>query len=739
MPSERPGFEAPPNPPDESRHRRRDLILLISATAGFLVLLVLETMLPEISDSKSPAGNIIFFLLINLNLILLGLLAFLLTRNLVRLVLERRRGIFGSRLRTRLVLSFVGLALVPSAFLFFAAQVFLNSAFESWFNVRIERALENAMQVTQSYYQFAADNAVYFARAVADDAGKQAPSTDPAVLERFADDQQRRLNVGAIELIGPDGGTLARSEIVALKKHVIRRSPRNIARVLAGETTVDTLRFGKADIVRVAAPVHQGNGAISAVLVDYYVPRSVSRKARAAGRSYAEYRQLAAMKQPIENQYILTLALITLVLIFSASWVGFQQAKSITVPLQRLEEGTREVAQGNWAYRIDAGHDEETGVLVDSFNQMTADLEKINAELNERRKYLESILGNITAGVVSLDARGNITTVNRAAELMLGVRLVHVRGKHWSEAFARSDLEPLGEVLQQLSQAPRREATGQLKLAGVDQVITVLASATNVFADDDRRRGAILFLENVTHLLRVERMEAWREVARQVAHEIKNPLTPIQLSAQRVRKRYAQLLSQPEGALLDECTRTIISQVDALKRLVSEFSNFARLPPSELARRDLNELAEEALALFREGHPEARFALAADPRLPLLELDGDAIKRALVNMVDNALAACEGAERPAQIAVATRYDAEHGVIELEVADNGAGMRPETKMRLFEPYFSTKKHGTGLGLAIVSSIVADHHAYIRVYDNRPAGTRFVITFPVREPAPRAVAV
>ena len=712
------------------------MIILIASLLVFLVFLVLETMLPEISDSKSPSRNITFFLLINLNLILLGLLVYLFTRNVVRLVLERRRRMFGSRLRTRLVFSFIGLALIPSAFLFFAAQVFLNSAFESWFNVRIENALEDSMEVTHSYYQLAADNAVYFARSIGDQLGQ----VEIAKLAAFIAAKRRELNLGGIEVLSSDGTTLARAEIPALQQEPIRRSKRRIQRVLAGETTIETIRYGKADIVRVAAPVPHGAGAtIGAVMVDSFVPRNISRKARAAARSYDEYRRLAGMKQPIENQYILTLALITLVLIFSASWVGFQQAKSITVPLQRLEEGTREVAQGNWTYRIEAGHDEETEVLVQSFNQMTADLEKINAELIERRKYLESILANITAGVVSFNEQGQVTTFNRAAELMLGLRLPQARGRHWTAVFARPDLEAIREVLQQVTDMPRRAAERQIKLAGGDQVVTALASATAVFDDNGVQHGSILFLENVTHLLRVERMEAWREVARQLAHEIKNPLTPIQLSAQRLRKRYASLLGQEDGALLDECTRTIVSQVEALKRLVNEFSRFARLPAAELAPHDLNQLAEEALALYREGHPEARFVLHPAESLPLLDLDGDAIKRALVNMIDNALAACQATgDRAPEIEITTRHDPERGVIDLEVADNGIGMRPEVKLRLFEPYFSTKKDGTGLGLAIVSSIVADHHAYIRVFDNRPAGSRFVITFPLRQRPTQQVA-
>jgi two-component system nitrogen regulation sensor histidine kinase NtrY len=229
-------------------------------------------------------------------------------------------------------------------------------------------------------------------------------------------------------------------------------------------------------------------------------------------------------------------------------------------------------------------------------------------------------------------------------------------------------------------------------------------------------------------------MEAWREVARRLAHEIKNPLTPIQLSAQRLRKRYLRQLDETNRSVFDECTRTIIGQVDELKRLVNEFSMFARLPGARLVAQDLNPVVEEALALFRQAHPQIEFVFHAGTDLPSIELDRDALKRALINMLDNAVAACQGQTHgPGRIEVATRYSEHRGVVHLEIADNGSGMSPEVRLRLFEPYFSTKQDGTGLGLAIVSTVVADHQAYIRVQDNQPHGTRFIISFPVRRAA------
>ena len=725
----------PPLPADEIRRRRREAVIIAATAVVFLAFALFETRLPRFSNSSSLSGNIIFFLLINLNLILLILLIFLVTRNIVKLVLERRRGILGSRLRTRLVLAFVGLSLVPTVLLFLVAQGFLTAAIENWFNVRVESSLEGSLNVAQSYYEFAANNALHFARETGrsiDQQGLWAPSRR-LELQHLIEQKLNEMNLAGLEVVAADGTRVARASSKAFGNQFPTEPEGLVRQLLQGEDVANTQPWGKGDLVRAGVPVRNTDRVIlGAVAVDYVVPRNVSKTARDIARSYHEYRQLSAMKQPIKNGYVLTLALITLVVVFSATWFGIQQAKSIAIPLQRLAEGTREVAMGNWNHRIEAGSDEETAVLVASFNQMTADLQQIHSELVERRKYVENILGNITAGVMSLSQNGALTMLNRAAEGMLGLRLLDVRGKHWSEVFQRTDLRKVGEVISQALDAPDQMVERQVKLTGGEHIITAILTATWLTDDAGGRRGLMLFLEDVTHLLRVQRMEAWREVARRLAHEIKNPLTPIQLSAQRLRKRYASALTQEDGAVFDECTRTIIGQVEELKRLVNEFSTFARLPAVELAPHDLNAIVDDALVLFRQAHPEIAFDVRTADGLPPVDLDREAIKRALVNMLDNAVAACGvGSDGAPRIEVRTTHEITRGTVRLEVADNGCGMTRDVKLRLFEPYFSTKKEGTGLGLAIVAAIVADHQAYIRVQDNQPRGSRFVIDFPLRQ--------
>ena len=702
---------------------------------AFVVFAIFQTRLPDFQDSSSQSGNIVFFLLINLNLILLVLLVFLVARNLTKLVLERRRRILGARLRTRLVLAFASLSLIPTVLLFLVAQGFFASVIENWFGLRVQTALTGALDVAHRYYQQAADETLVVGDRVAREIerrGLLAPARR-AELNTLLSQERELQRVDGIDVVSPAGPlATAHGERIAARGVPLSRGELRIL-FASGQDFARTERFGRGDVVVGGIPVRDPEGApVAAVVVASAIPQDVALAARRTAKAVDEYRQLKVLKQPLRGGYTITFLLITLVVLFSATWFGFYFAKGITVPIQRLGEGMREVAQGNWDFRAQAGGDEEVATLVTSFNRMAGDLKTIHGELAERHRYIESILENITAGVISLDPSGAVATVNPAAANLLGLRPDQARGRSVADLFTRPDLQPLNELITRLGVEQRDRVEQQLTFDGGSRSVTAFATATALRDEQGAPLGVILFLEDVTYLLRVERMEAWREVARRIAHEIKNPLTPIQLSAQRMRKRYATTLQGEDAALLDECTRTISAQVEQLKRLVNEFSSFARLPTLEVAPQDLRAVVEEALVLYREGHREVTFAFDADAALPAVEIDRDAIKRAVINLLDNAVYACAGAEGGGRIAVSLVHDTRMGLVRLEVADNGPGMTPEVKARVFEPYFSTKKDGSGLGLAIVSAIVADHHAYIRVRDNQPRGVRVVIEFPLRQP-------
>jgi two-component system nitrogen regulation sensor histidine kinase NtrY len=592
----------------------------------------------------------------------------------------------------------------------------------------VESALQGSLEIGQTYYQNSANNALFYARQLSQRITAEGlfEPQRTAALKEFVQSKQKEYNLGTVEIFSPDGEPL----VVAFNQRVptgvtLKPEADFINRALRGLEVTRTQLFGDADVIRGGVPLFAKDRRIlGVVVVDYFVPKSITKRALQISQSFEQYKYLSFLKTPVKNSYILTLLLITLVIIFAATWCGIYLSRGITVPIQKLAEGTHEVAQGNWDYKIESGGDDEIGVLMNSFNQMTGDLKQIKLELERRGRVVETVLANIAAGVVSVDPAGDITTWNKAAEQMLGVKAAGAVGRSYQEVFQAEALRGIREIID--SVRGHESVERELKISLQEQVRTVVVSAATLRDDDASILGVMVFLEDITQIQKVQRMEAWREVARRIAHEIKNPLTPIQLSAERLRKRYAKML-EGDGGILDKCTTTIIQQVDELKNLVNEFSQFARLPSAQLASNDLNEIVSEALFLFKEGHNGIQFQFRGDV-IPPLELDRELIKRVLINLLDNAVAAVNGG---GEIKLSTGYDRARSVVTLEVADNGCGLAPEIRSRIFEPYFSTKENGTGLGLTIVSQIVEDHHGYVRALSNDPRGTRISIELPVRE--------
>ena len=711
---------------EETKRRKREAIVILITALMVAALIYLEVQLPDVAPESSTGSNVVFFLLINLVIILLGLLVFLVVRNLVKLVVERRRRILGSRLQVRLVLAFVSLSLVPSVLLFIIAGGLLTRSFDRWFDSKVDSALQGSLEIGQTYYQNSANNAIFYARQLSQrvTAAGLVDSQKGAALKDFVQAKQREYNLGKVEIFAPDG----QPYMVAVNQQVptggvIKPDEEFLQRALRGLEVTRTEVFGDGDVIRGGVPLYDSDKRIrGVVVVDYYVPKSISKRAVQISQSYEQYKYLTFLKTPVKNSYLLTMLLITLVIIFAATWCGIYLSRSITVPIQKLAEGTHEVAQGNWDYRIEGGRDDEIGVLMQSFNQMTGDLKQIKLELEHRGTVVETLLANIAAGVVSVDPAGKITTWNKAAEQILGVSAEQAVGKNYQEVFRDEALREIGGILGSVME--RESVERELKLSLRDRLLTLMVNAATLRDDDGSILGVMLFLEDITQIQKVQRMEAWREVARRIAHEIKNPLTPIQLSAERLRKRYAKLL-ESDGAILDKCTTTIIRQVDELKNLVNEFSQFARLPSAQLVSDDLNEIVREALVLFKEGHHGVQFHFRGGV-IPPVELDREQIKRVLINLLDNAVTAVGG---NGEIKLATNYDRARAIVTLEIMDDGCGLAPEIRTKIFEPYFSTKENGTGLGLTIVSQIIEDHRGYIRAWPNEPKGSRFTIEFPV----------
>ena len=418
------------------------------------------------------------------------------------------------------------------------------------------------------------------------------------------------------------------------------------------------------------------------------------------------------------------------------------------MPIQELAIATKRIAEGDLEVEISATSDDEIGTLVEAFNKMAADLrtnqshirqanqdlQLSNFELEQRRRYMEIVLKNVTAGVISVDQFGNLTTINKSAEKLLKIKTSRVLGGNFRDVLGPEHLPLIKDFLKELVDSGKDSIRRQISVTVLENKLTLMVNITTLRDENGEFMGTVVVFDDLTNLLKAQRMAAWREVARRIAHEIKNPLTPIQLSAQRLRRRYLDRFKADDG-VFDECTRMIIKQVDELKNLVNEFSSFARMPASNPTPNLLNEVVAEALVLYQEGHKDIRFVLKTDPQVPQFSLDRDQIKRVVINLLDNAVDAMAGS---GEIELETAFNPALQMATLTIADSGCGIPAEDKPRLFEPYFSTKKSGTGLGLAIVSTIISDHNGYIRVRDNYPKGTRFIVELPINGNANSATA-
>ncbi len=736
------------DPAGERRRRRREMILIPLVILVVGLLTVAESRIIHFGADFPISNTILMFILINVNLLLLILLIFLVFRNLVKLLYDRRRKVMGTRLRTRLVLAFVSLSLMPTVVLFIFSINFITSSIEFWFNVPVEQSLENSLQVGRRLYGYFEDQSRFFTERIANEIVSKdllAPR-NLEELSNYTEVVQRVFNIEAVEIYhngspGRDvpnrlafataaeyGDALPEINLDQLRKAVNADGVRTVSeRIAQGEIsrTIGRIPFD--------ADATEARGF---AVLSFFIPPSLSDDLESISRGFEEYKQIKLLKEPIRLTYYITISIVALLVVFCAVWFGFYLAKSISIPIMDLAEGTRRVAGGDLGFTLHRVGDDEIGVLVDSFNSMTRDLRlsreqlelssqmlrQQNIEIEERRRYIEIVLRNVSAGVVTLDHEGHVATINPAAERMLGIPADEILGKSYRALLQGQHLDLAREVRDYLTVSRDNSVEFPLRMT-IDGSPRSFRVNISVLKDDaDRDMGMVMVVDDLTELEKAQRMAAWREVARRIAHEVKNPLTPIKLSAQRLHRKYAQRLQEP---VFEECTRMIIDHVDLIRNLVNEFSAFARFPAAAPVPCDLAAIVDETLALFRESHPEIAFHARFPRDLPLLNLDRQQMKQALINLVSNAIGAIRD---KGSVTVTVRDGGGKNGVRIEVADDGPGISDEDKRRLFEPYFSTKKSGMGLGLTIVSSIVADHNGKISAGDNHPRGAKFIIDLP-----------
>ena len=692
------------------------------------------------ADSLLPSPSYaVVLLLVYLDVVGLVVLTLLLSRNLIKAYFERRHNLFGSGFRTKLIAAFIGFSLVPTVLLAVMASEVINEVMDVWFNDRIEQVLKDSEELSRMYHEGHAVLAIQSARAISREIFRE-DFLQPDHREFLTAAMARKraeFNLTGVEVFSSKLELLVRTTAPeATDRRFHLPVGQLVRRVLDSQEEVTSVQIAQAGrLILAAVPVASNadpGGIDGVVVVNTYVSESILAKMQGIAKQYTDYRQMKAMENPIKAGAYLFVGVITVLLLFSATWFGFYVARIITVPIQKLAEGTKAVAGGDLDVRIDVKATDEIGKLIESFNLMTEDLsnskfelEKSNVEADRRRVYTEAVVDTIASGVMSLDTRDVIATFNHSAERILGVSGDDVRGRLAFDVFKSHQFPLFQEAYDRIVHDQQDSLTleGQMEVQG--KLLTMGLNLSRMRNEPGEDLGFVFVFDDRTELIKAQKTAAWQEVAQRVAHEIRNPLTPIQLAAQRLRKKFFER-SADFQAIFDQSTNVIVNEVGSLKRLVDEFSKFARMPAPHMVKESLHDVIEKVSALYRGGHHDVEFVPDFDSSVPDINIDREQMRRVFVNLFDNAIQAMK---QKGRIWVSTKMDWKQQRVRVTVADEGPGLPQEDQRKLFVPYFSRKRTGTGLGLAIVHRIVTDHNGTIQASNRHPQGALFIIELPV----------
>src|SRR5215204_367555 len=735
------------------RRRRRMLLWGLGATVLLLLAIIVsqQLWLWTVVRPDTPADALVLYALSTLNFVAFVVFLFIFVRNLLKLRRERRERQLGSKVKTRLLVYFISISFLPITAMAFFSYLFLNRSLEKWFYQFPDEIVQQATEVKRltlsGQEQTLRDTGALLVLLL----DRQTPGERRATMDQIVASGQ----LVGIEIVGSDGSVVTES-----RAHLSATDAEQLEKLLgearrSGGAGVTSLVDGR-EFDALAVPLNQ-----SEMLIIAPQKRASNDLADLMTDSERGYQSLVGQQRRVRLLGLSTLGLMTLILLFVSSWVAIYLARGIATPIQALAEASKEVARGNLAHRVTTTiAEDELALLAESFNQMTAQLEEnrsrieagaaelrdTNLALRERRNYIETVLQSLSTGVVSIDENDSVTTLNAAAARMFALRERAENNPKLSSLIGSEDWL----VVERLLRRARRTgyATEQTQLdsgsANSNGPLPVSMTATALRDSKRPRRGVVLVIEDLSDLLAGQRAAAWSEVARRMAHEIKNPLTPIQLSAERSAESYGRVTADGNGdhsddkrvaAVITECTETITREVAGLKAMVDDFSRFASLPATRLALANLNDVVTQSAGLYFDRLDGVSITLQLDPELPSSMLDVEQIKRVFVNLIDNAVHALASVPCEKQITIATSHDAERSLLRAEVADTGQGIEPGDFRRLFEPYFSRRDSGTGLGLAIVQRIILEHGGHIRAEKNHPRGAKFVIELPA-EPAKQA---
>ena len=658
-------------------------------------------------STEALSSQVLLFVLANINVLLIFGILFVLLRGIVKLVLERQRGIIGSRFRTKLAVAWVATSLIPVLILFFFATDLLRVSIDRWFNTPVRRILSNGEAIARMAEDQSAEKAAAAARELAADPA----AADPAQLDAILRHVQE---FHSVDMVGVyRDGTLLK--VVANPRSPIQEVPepprRFFDEVASRGHAIKIDAGASGSWIRSGARIAAGP---SAAVAGVFIPATMSRLIDESIIAHKNFQQLDAQRPTLKASQTSLFLAVTLAILFGTLWTSIYASRRITIPIKALAEATSRLAEGGYGHRVEVPATDEVGGLIESFNSMSTQLDEQRKALTHTNRYLSTVLDSVSAGIIAFTDSLQLLSINRAA-----LRILQIDGP-LADASLREllggDLTPLFNTLREL--ITRGNPTREVTLIRGGEIRYLEVSVARLSGGGDE--GWVAAFEDSTQLVQAQKLAAWNEAARRIAHEIKNPLTPIQLSAERIARKYRQGDADTAQAI-DEGTRTIVAEVSQLKRMVDEFSRFARMPAVHLRHARLAEVLEQAASLYRDHKPGVTIRVAVDPELELL-LDPEQISRAMSNLLKNAVEATDCGE----ICLSAKRVGRR--VMLEVADPGRGVTDSDKQKLFLPYFSTKGRGTGLGLAIVHRIVNDHDGRISVHDNHPRGTRFEIELP-----------
>ncbi|HEV7569908.1 MAG TPA: ATP-binding protein [Thermoanaerobaculia bacterium] len=674
--------------------------LLILAATSLIYYAVQKA--KELSP-EALSSQMLLFVLANINVLLIFGILFVLLRGIVKLVLDRQRGIIGSRFRTKLAITWVATSLIPVLILFFFASDLLRTSIDRWFNTPVSRILTNGEAIAQMSEDQSA--------AIAAAAAREIAASDPAQLDAALSHVQQFHSVDMVGLYRD--GTLVR--VVANPRapiHEASEPPKKFfddVAVSGRATKIDVVATGKW--IRSATRV--GNTSYVAV-AGVFIPAAMSRLIDESIVMHKNFEQLNAQRPTLKASQTSLFLAVTLAILFGTLWTSIYASRRITIPIKALAEATGRLAEGGYGHRVAVAATDEVGRLIESFNDMSTQLDQQRQALTQTNRYLSTVLDSVSAGILAFTDTFELLSVNHAALQMLQIEQPR-SGANLADVLM-GDLTPLFDTLRELTARGARAREVTLIRGGELRYLEVSVARLSGGGDE----GWVVAIEDSTSLVQAQKLAAWNEAARRIAHEIKNPLTPIQLSAERIARKFRNNDADTPQAI-DEGTKTIVSEVGQLKRMVNEFARFARMPAVHLRHAQLAEILQQAAGLYRDVKPGVSVSVTVEPDIEIL-VDPEQIRRAVGNLLKNAVEATESGD----VRVSARR-APHRVV-IEVADPGRGVPDADKEKLFLPYFSTKGRGTGLGLAIVHRIVNDHDGRISVHDNYPRGTRFEIELP-----------